>query len=129
MNPERREITEGWIHKAESDLAYANLGLSSGDSYRAGAVYHCHQTAEKALKALLCFYGIIPSKTHDLVRLIEILSPHVDLADVAEASVFLTPLATDFRYPGDQEEPTGEDAKLAFDYAQGILVKVRELIS
>lgn len=25
MNQERREITEGWLHKAESDLAYAKL--------------------------------------------------------------------------------------------------------
>jgi len=129
MNQERREITEGWLHKAESDLAYAKLGLSSGEAYHSGAVYHCHQAAEKSLKALLCLHGIIPPKTHDVFRLIEILTPHVDLSDFKEAAAFLTPMATDFRYPGDQDEPTREDAQLAFEYANQILIKVRSIIA
>jgi len=41
MNPERKEIVRSWYRKAASDLAYAELGLSSGAMFRAGAVYHC----------------------------------------------------------------------------------------
>jgi len=68
-------------------------------------------------------------KTHDVLRLIEILVPHVDLSEFKEAAVFLTPLATDFRSPGDQDEPTKEDVQLAFEYANQILLTVRSLIA
>ena len=71
MTAERKQIVVGWLEKAESDLAYAKLGLDNGDYYFAGAVYHCQQAAEKALKALCCFHGVKPPKTHDLVTLLE----------------------------------------------------------
>jgi len=128
MTQERRDVALGWLSKADSDLAYARLGIGAGDTYLSGAVYHCQQAAEKALKALLCFRGVIPPKTHDILRLIEILRPHIDLSDFTDAAVFLTPLATDFRYPGDLEEPSKEESELAFEYAKQILHQAHGLI-
>jgi HEPN domain-containing protein len=128
MTPERRALALDWLRKADSDLAYARLGIDAGQSYLSGAVYHCHQAAEKALKAILCFHGVIPPKTHDLVRLLEIIHPHGDLSSFQEAAIFLTPLSTEFRYPGDLEEPSSEDASQAFQYAKKIHIRARELM-
>ena len=128
MTPERRALALDWLRKADSDLAYARLGIEAGESYFSGAVYHCHQAAEKALKAILCFHGVIPPKTHDLVRLLEIIHPHGDLSSFQEAAIFLTPLSTEFRYPGDLEEPSSEDANQAFQFAKQINIRARELM-
>jgi HEPN domain-containing protein len=121
MTPECREIADAWLRKAASDLAYAELGMTADHSYASGIAYHCQQTAEKALKALLCHYGIIPPRTHDVLRLLELLSPHVDLSGFTEAALLLTPLAAEFRYPGDQDDPTWEDVTKAFVAAKAIL--------
>jgi HEPN domain-containing protein len=33
------------------------------------AIYHCQQTAEKAVKAFLVSHGVTPEKTHDVRKL------------------------------------------------------------
>jgi len=128
MTQERREIALAWLRKAESDFAYARLGLEADHSYGAGTVFHCHQTAEKGLKAVLSFHGIMPPKTHDLLRLLELVSPHLEHHPLIEAAVFLTPLATDFRYPGDTDLPSEEDVRVAFEFAAKFLEMARETI-
>lgn len=118
----------GWLSRAESDLAYAQLGLNAGPYYYAGVLYHCQQTAEKALKSLCCFHGIIPPKTHDLVRLLEIIQPHADLEERFEDALFLNPFATIFRYPGDEQEPTTVEAGKAVLCARSLLAAIRERV-
>jgi len=128
MNPERKEIVRGWYRKAASDLAYAELGLSSGETYRAGAVYHCQQAAEKAIKALFCLSGITPPRSHDLVHLIELLTPSLDLQNFLKEAEFLTPMATEFRYPGEWEEPSAATAELSLSCARRIFSEAERLI-
>jgi len=128
MIPERKEIVRSWYRKASSDLAYAKLGLTSGEVFRVGAVYHCQQAAEKAIKALHCFYGLTPPKSHDLVRLVELLQPSCDLQECLKGAEFLTPMATEFRYPGESEEPTEADAQRAWEYAEFIFRNAEFLI-
>ena len=36
MTAERRQTVVGWLETAESDLAYAKLGLDNGDCHFAG---------------------------------------------------------------------------------------------
>jgi HEPN domain-containing protein len=128
MNPEREEIVRSWYRKAVSDLAYAELGLSSGETFRAGAVYHCQQAAEKALKALLCLSGATPPKNHDLVRLIEILRPSFDMQQFLKEAEFLTPMAAEFRYPGECDQPSEATADLSRKYASRILAEAENHI-
>lgn len=90
-------------------------------NYYAGVLYHCQQTAEKALKSLCCLYGTIPPKTHDLVRLFEIVQPCGDLEGQFEAALYLNPFATAFRYPGDYPEPTKAEAQKAVLCAKSML--------
>ncbi len=128
MNPEREEIVRSWHRKAASDLAYAELGLSSGETFRAGAVYHCQQAAEKALKALLCLSGVTPPKNHDLVRLIEILRQSLDLQVLLKEAEFLTPMGTEFRYPGECDQPTEAAAEQSLKYAARIFNEAEKVI-
>lgn len=128
MNPERKEIVRRWYRKAANDLAYAELGLNSGETFHAGAAYHCQQAAEKSIKALLCLSGVNPPKNHDLVRLIELLLPSLDFSEFMQAAEFLTPMATEFRYPGEQEQPTKSDAEKSLKFAGMIFSAAETLI-
>lgn len=129
MTAERRRSVVGWLETAESDLAYAKLGLDNGDYYFAGAVYHCQQAAEKALKALCCFHGIKPPKTHDLVTLLEKLKDAADLGTFNQSAARLTPLATEFRYPDFIDVPGKETVETAFLDAKAIVEAVKTLTS
>lgn len=129
MTTERKQTVVGWLETAESDLAYAKLGLDNGDYYFAGAVYHCQQAAEKALKALCCFHGVKPPKTHDLVTLLEKLKGFADLGEFTQSAARLTPMATEFRYPDFVEVPTREAVQAAFCDAKAMVEAIKNLIT
>lgn len=115
-----------WLHKADHDLRSA-VRLMSGDEEPLldTAVYHCQQAAEKALKAYLTAQGVVFPKIHLLSPLLslcaDIDSSFVQLSDAAE---LLTPLATEFRYPGDILEPDPADADEAYRVAEHVVTFV-----
>jgi HEPN domain-containing protein len=98
MNAEVRE----WIAKAEGDFAIANRELVADEAPNHDAVcFHAQQCIEKLMKALLLVKGITPPRTHDLVYLAHLLTPHcptlrLDTEDLAT----LTNGAVEFRSPG-----------------------------
>jgi len=52
--PEITEVVRGWIEKAENDLRNAEYVLQMEQGCPTDTVcFHCHQCAEKYLKALL----------------------------------------------------------------------------
>ena len=112
-----------WLHKADHDLR-SSARLMSGDEEPLldTAVYHCQQAAEKALKAYLTAHGIPFPKIHLLSPLLgfceDIDSSFSELSDAAE---LLTPLATEFRYPGDILEPSASDADEALKLAEKVV--------
>jgi HEPN domain-containing protein len=64
--------------------------------------FHCQQSAEKFLKAILEELGQPVPKTHDLVRLVRLLLPqYPTLRGLLRGLEFLTDFAVDTRYPGD----------------------------
>jgi HEPN domain-containing protein len=72
--PEVTEVLRRWVRKAEHDLEAARLILA-GESHCPydTAYFHCHQAAEKYLKALLTLLGIQAPRTHDLGKLLALL--------------------------------------------------------
>ena len=116
-----------WLHKANHDLRSAAL-LISGDvePLLDTAVYHCQQAAEKVLKAYLTAHGVVFSKIHLLSPILslctDIDSYFFELSDSAE---LLTPLATEFRYPGDILEPDLSDAEEAYKVAEYVVAFAR----
>lgn len=99
-----------WLKKAESDLATAILLIEGAERHLDTGSYHCHQCAEKSLKAWLCAKGIPFPKTHELERLLDLcVSLDPAFETLRPGAEELTPLATEFRYPGDMFEPPIEE--------------------
>ncbi|MGH7987544.1 MAG: HEPN domain-containing protein [Candidatus Binataceae bacterium] len=66
-DPARVADTAGWLHKAREDLEIASQ--LANPSLFGGAVFHCQQAAEKALKAVLVWHDLPFRKTHYLKEL------------------------------------------------------------
>jgi HEPN domain-containing protein len=86
--------------------------------------FHCQQSAEKYLKALLIERGIGFPKTHRLEDLLLILVPHdTSLKKLRRAVVTLTRYAVDYRYPG--ENATKREATAALRQARKVREEIR----
>jgi HEPN domain-containing protein len=76
------------------------------------ALFHCQQAVEKALKAFLTAHDAPFRKTHDLDEL-AIACGRIDpaLEREVDPALELTAFAWAFRYPGEREEPSREEAE------------------
>jgi len=109
--------------KAASDLKSARLLGMAEEAPLDTAIYHCQQTAEKAVKAFLVSRGVTPDKTHD-VRKLSLQACNIEprFNEFVERAAILTPYAWEFRYPDDLAEtyPTTEEFDVAVQHAQAI---------
>ena len=62
---------EVWMRLARDDMATVELLMTEHKKRVEIILYHCQQTAEKALKAYLVFCGTWAGNTHDLVLLLQ----------------------------------------------------------
>jgi len=65
---EKEELVKSWFCKAEKDLESAKI-LAENNLFET-AVYHCQQSAEKALKSFLIYHDIRFGKTHNILYLL-----------------------------------------------------------
>jgi HEPN domain-containing protein len=122
MSPESHELARVWLAKARSDLATARILITGNERHLDTGSYHCQQAAEKAIKALLTAAEATFMKTHSLEVLVNLCIPFAPgLARFFEHAMELSPLATEFRYPGDVFEPTTEEAFRALRLAEEIM--------
>jgi len=100
----RLSLSRDWLLKSYHDLASARKLAAGNDPYLDTAIYHCQQSAEKAIKGFLFFHNIAFQKTHDLRALLEQASK-VDssFAPLIEDAEMLTPYAAEFRYPNEAD--------------------------
>jgi HEPN domain-containing protein len=117
-----------WIRKAKADLDTAERELKVQESANFDAVcFHCQQSVEKLLKALMIHSGIRPPKTHDLELLLEKLSEkHPEVRQFRDACIEMTVFAVEYRYPGEEsDENTAasalESAKELWNYIEPLL--------
>ena len=104
---------------------------SADDAPLDTAIYHCQQTAEKAVKAFLVSKEISPEKTHDIRKLtLEAVVHEPRFNEVMDMAVALTPYAWEFRYPDDLAEtyPTRQEFDEALQHAQAIYDFVLNLL-
>jgi HEPN domain-containing protein len=86
--------------------------------------FHCQQSAEKHLKALLIERGLSFPKTHRLEDLLLLLLPHdASLKAIRRALVSLTRYAVDYRYP--DETATRRQATAALRQAAKVRQQIR----
>lgn len=122
---------KAWMEKSWRDLEMAHRAVAGQPPFYDMAVYHCQQSAEKAVKAFLVHRGKPYEKTHDIEVLTdlayEIEPSFSQLSDAADA---LTPYATRFRYPNATFaiEPQPAEFQEAMQHAKAIYVFVLNLL-
>lgn len=125
MKDTKSLLTRNWLVKAQRDLLSAAQLAGADMPLLDTAAYHCQQAGEKAIKAFLVYHDIRFEKTHDLDVLLSQAS-EIDPAfcGCREAGRVLTPLAVEFRYPGDYIEPELDEYREAFAAAERIFAFV-----
>lgn len=93
------EVEAGrWLAQAESDLAFAEVGVREG--FFAQACFICQQASEKALKALHYRRGARMVLGHSLGELLhDLVSDHPPLSDLGDAARQLDLYYIPTRYP------------------------------
>ena len=120
-----RDVALGWLRKADSDLANAELCSVAGKSLDT-ACFHCQQAAEKSLKAYLIANKAEFPFIHDLKRLLDRCSLLDSAFDsLAADALCLTPYAVATRYD-DAFWPDSVEAEEALDSARKIRRFVQE---
>ena len=123
MPPEsdRAAETRAWFQKAALDLSAAEFELTGDASLAGDIVFHAQQAAEKAMKGLLVWHDRPFRKTHDLAE-IGAQCGEVDptLTPICRRADPLTVFAWAFRYPGDPDPPSAEEARAALALAREV---------
>jgi HEPN domain-containing protein len=125
----KAELVKNWLIKAQHDLLAAQKLSSEPDLYADVAIYHCQQTAEKAMKGFLILHDQSFPRTHDIRLLIQLaIVIESQFERYQDTSELLTPYATEFRYPSDVMQPTTEELQEAikqstelFDFVASLL--------
>ena len=102
-----KPMTREWVDRAEADFSAALLLRQSRKKHSRDLVcFHLQQCVEKYLKARLDDAAITFPKTHDLVRLLDLVVPLEPLwATFRPALLTITDYAVTARYPGRSATP------------------------
>ena len=124
LDPDVESLLRQWIGKADADLEVAlRMAEEAGDNLRIREIvgFHCQQAAEKYLKALLTRYQIEFPKTHDIKRLLNLVSvANGPVAESLSAAKWLTPFGVEIRYPSDAAEMLPGDEAKAIEIASQV---------
>ena len=118
------ETVREWLDKANGDLRTARREFDTKEAPTYDAVcYHCQQSVEKAMKAVLIHNAVAPPYVHDLLCLDELLRETCPswTCDVEDLRL-LTHGGIAFRYPG--ESATRDHASQALDAC----IRLRDLL-
>ena len=118
-------LTSDWIQKAEGDFVTAGRELRARKLPNHNACcFHAQQCAEKYLKARLQEAQIRFPKTHDLLKLLElVLQKEPFWETLRPALTYLNEFAVSFRYPGESADKA--TAKEAFGFCAIVRKEVR----
>ncbi len=129
MSEDEIQIIAKWLKKSANDLKSA-LILKTADQYPTDSVcFHCQQSIEKSLKALLIFKSIEFKKTHDLIYLLNISGLEQELLNkylniFAEINYY----SVSARYPDEIEDPSEQESEEAYIVAVEIFELINKLI-
>ena len=121
-DPVRIEETRSWFRKAGDDLRAASVDVEAEPPLLEDALFHCQQAVEKAMKGFLMWHDQPFRKTHSLTEL-GIICSKLDpsLENTLRTTAGLSEYATVYRYPGETEPPSEEEAAGARELAEGVL--------
>ena len=121
MDDAKLELSREWLLKASNDLRSARRLAAGDDPIFDTAVFHCQQTAEKALKGFLVHHDVPFEKTHNLVAIVAMALPiDSSFSTLAEAAALLSPYAVLHRYPDEKAAPSKARFKSALAAAERV---------
>lgn len=112
---------------AAEDLLAARHNLGDAEVAPRMACGLAHQAAEKAIKALVVAANIDPPKSHDLLRLVRMLSADAARSFLDVDLQELTRWAIEGRYPEDLDEAVTRGARRAVELAAAQRQRWRQL--
>ena len=120
-DPELLAETRAWLARAAEDLREVAHDLIAAPPLLRGALFHAQQAAEKAMIGFLTWHSRPFRKTHNLTE-IGGLCAEVDrtLEPLLRRAAVLTDFAWKYRYPGEPESPTREEAEAALALARAV---------
>ncbi len=120
-----RRLTTQWVRKAEADWEVVSRIQNPKAALLDIICFHCQQTAEKYLKALLQERGLVGLRTHNLLQLVDLLVlGDSDLKLLSRACKSLSRFAVDYRYPGTNA--SSRQAQTAVRLAERIRKVIRQ---
>jgi HEPN domain-containing protein len=125
MSEGNTHVAQRWLIYAERDLQAAQLLLNQGNNFSQQVCFLSQQAAEKGLKAGLIFLQIEFPFRHDLDLLRNLLPADWRCCLECPNLEELTQWAVEARYPTLSEEPSYEDAQIAFQQAQQVLMAMK----
>ncbi len=130
-DPVRLADTQAWLNKSREDMRSAEHGFTASPPLLEDVLFHCQQAAEKVLKAFLTWHDIPFRKTHSLEEIgQQCVTIDPTMRELLDRVVPLTEYAWKFRYPGEVEEPTIQEAEdvlqIAKDFCDAILTRLPE---
>ena len=116
---------KAWITHADTDIGAGVWDLATDMPYTGDAVFHAQQGAEKALKAFLAWHGVLFDATGDLAVLGRLCTQiDMTLVWVTRRAERLTEFEWKYRYPGEPEEPSEDEAESALDLAAEVYTAI-----
>ena len=95
-----KNLVNEWVSKAQEDYSVA-MGLLRRRKLPSDTIcFHCQQTVEKLLKALLQKKGVRFGRVHDLEALYRLLDETGPLELLRDDLKLLSDYAVKYRYPG-----------------------------
>ena len=114
-----------WLRFAEGDLI---LAREQPEGVLVELLcFHAQQAVEKAIKAVLLFYGEKAPRTHSIEALVEIAAKHIEIPEIVEESTELTLYASGTRYPGGYEPLDDFDYRDALSKAEKVVAWAKSI--
>ena len=112
-----------WLDRAQKDYDFATkIEKHFWPKDLEQICYHCQQSIEKALKAVLAYNEVEIPRIHIIGRLVDECSKYGFSIQIdRKIAKLITDYATLSRYPDNMNEWTEEDARLALKYAKQTL--------
>ncbi len=108
-----------WIEKADHDLGSAKIIYMHLPDYFDTIAFHCQQSVEKYLKALLLYYQINFLRSHDLIYLLELLSAKIEIdTNTFKKAFLLNSFSVQIRYPNKVLNLSKEELETAIEISQ-----------
>lgn len=88
-----------WLRLADRDIIAFNILKQEPEAHASIVNFHAQQAVEKALKAVLYSHQVVFDRTHDLVKLAQLLDEHgISIPVSSDQLRVLNPFAVTFRY-------------------------------